>query len=175
MSRICISQWHIWAILISEKENWNQLCLVRAVRLTCESILSRDLEGVRQSKSSRGCSYWGELAWLGGLARLGEMVFIPRSYGIFYLSSIKKFVKKIDQINSDVTPSCRTNVLILFNYLKSKTKLLKETLSHLAGLAHLRVFIWKIFISPRWDPGKIKWDPTIPLTILIKMWCESMN
>ena len=27
---------------------------------------------------------------------------------------------------------------------------IKETLSHLAELAQLRVFIWKIFISPRW-------------------------
>ena len=40
----------------------------------------------------RGCSYGGELARLGGLAHLGEMIFIPRSYGIFYLSSIKMFV-----------------------------------------------------------------------------------
>ena len=37
---------------------------------------------------------------------------------------------------------------------------LKKNLSHLAGLAHLHMFIWQIFISPRWDPGKIKWDPT---------------
>ena len=37
-------------------------------------------------------SYGGELAWLGGLARLGEMIFILRLFGIFYLSSIKKFV-----------------------------------------------------------------------------------
>ena len=36
--------------------------------------------------SLRGCSYGGELARLRGLAQLGEMVFIPRSYGIFYLS-----------------------------------------------------------------------------------------
>ena len=41
-----------------------------------------------------GWSYGGELAGLGGLARQGEMIFIPRSYGIFYLSSIKKFVQK---------------------------------------------------------------------------------
>ena len=33
---------------------------------------------------------------------------------------------------------------------------LKKMLSHLAGLAYLHVFIWKIFISPRWGPGKIK-------------------
>ena len=43
----------------------------------------------------RGCSYGDELAELDGLVRLGEMIFIPRSYGIFYLSSIKRFVKKI--------------------------------------------------------------------------------
>ena len=39
-----------------------------------------------------GCSYGGELARLSGLARLGEMIFIPHSHGIFYLSSIKKFM-----------------------------------------------------------------------------------
>ena len=31
----------------------------------------------------------------------------------------------------------------------------KKTLFRLGGLAHLRVFIWKIFISPRWDLDKI--------------------
>ena len=36
----------------------------------------------------------------------------------------------------------------------------KENLSHLAELAHLHMFIWQIFISPKWDPSKIKWDPT---------------
>ena len=40
----------------------------------------------------RGCSYRGKPAWLGGLARLGEMIFIPRSHEIFYLNSVKKFV-----------------------------------------------------------------------------------
>ena len=39
----------------------------------------------------------GELARLGGLARLGEMIFTPRSYGIFYLSSIKKFVMSLEK------------------------------------------------------------------------------
>ena len=33
---------------------------------------------------------------------------------------------------------------------------LKTIISHLAGLTHLRVYIWKIFILPRWDLGKIK-------------------
>ena len=33
-----------------------------------------------------------ELARLGGLAYLSEMIFIPRSYEIFYLTSIKKFI-----------------------------------------------------------------------------------
>ena len=72
----------------------------------------------------RGSSYGDELARLGGLAHLGEMIFIPRSYGIFYLSSIKKFVyvagkRLFDQvaftITNDVKPSGRTNVLISFN------------------------------------------------------------
>ena len=27
---------------------------------------------------------------------------------------------------------------------------IKQTLSHIAKLAHLHVFIWKIFISPKW-------------------------
>ena len=40
----------------------------------------------------RGCSHGGELARLSGLARLREMIFIPRSYGIFYLSSIKSIM-----------------------------------------------------------------------------------
>ena len=43
----------------------------------------------------RDCSYGGELARLGGLARLGEITFIARSYGIFYHSSIKKFVMSL--------------------------------------------------------------------------------
>ena len=39
----------------------------------------------------------GELARLGGLDRLGEMIFIPPSYGIFYLSSTKKFVMSLEK------------------------------------------------------------------------------
>ena len=31
-----------------------------------------------------GLFIWGELARLGGLAHLGEMIFISRLYGIFY-------------------------------------------------------------------------------------------
>ena len=80
-------------------------------------------EATRAEIALRGCSYGGELARLGGLAHLGEMIFIPRSYGIFYLSSIKKFVMSLERpfdqvvftINSDVKPPSRTNVLILFN------------------------------------------------------------
>ena len=33
-----------------------------------------------------------ELVRLGKLTHLGEMIFIPRSYGIFYLTSLKKFL-----------------------------------------------------------------------------------
>ena len=35
---------------------------------------------------------WDELARLGELAHQGKMFFIPRSNGVFYLTSIKKFV-----------------------------------------------------------------------------------
>ena len=45
----------------------------------------------------RGCSYGGDLARLSGLARLGEMIFIPRSSGIFYFSSIKKFIMSLEK------------------------------------------------------------------------------
>ena len=40
---------------------------------------------------------WGELARLRELARLGEVIFIPRSYGIFYLTakSLLRHCKKI--------------------------------------------------------------------------------
>ena len=69
-------------------------------------------------------------------------------------------------INSDVKP-WETNywqksssfVQNKLSYIKQSW--LKKTLSHLTRLAHLCVFIRKIFISPRWDPGKIKWDPTL--------------
>ena len=68
----------------------------------------------------RGCSYGGELARLGGLARLGEITFSSRSYGIFYLSPIKKFVMLLEKHcsfynKSEVKPSCRAYVPILFN------------------------------------------------------------
>ena len=42
----------------------------------------------------RNRSYGGELARLG---RLAETIFIPRSYGIFSLSSIKKFVMSMEK------------------------------------------------------------------------------
>ena len=56
-----------------------------------ESFANHDLGNI-QNVTPRGCSYGGELDQLGGLALLGEMIFVPRSHGIFYLSSIKKFV-----------------------------------------------------------------------------------
>ena len=45
----------------------------------------------------KGCSYGGELAQLGGLPRLVEMIFIPRSYRIYYLRSIKKFIVLLEK------------------------------------------------------------------------------
>ena len=40
---------------------------------------------------------WGQLARIRGLARLGEIIFIPRSYEIFYLTakSLLRHCKKI--------------------------------------------------------------------------------
>ena len=38
-----------------------------------------------------------QLARPSGLANLGEMVFAPCSYGIFYLTSIKKFVMLLEK------------------------------------------------------------------------------
>ena len=46
-------------------------------------------------------------------------------------------------------------------YSKTYARALKKNLSHLAGLAHQHLFIWQIFISPRRDLGKIKWDSTL--------------
>ena len=40
---------------------------------------------------------WGGLTRQGGLAHLGEMIFIPRSYEIFYLTSIKIFVMSLEK------------------------------------------------------------------------------
>ena len=119
--------------------------------------------------SHKGCSYGGELARLGGLAHLDEddfyLTFMWNLLSQFnqkvcYVAEKRLFDKVVFTINSDVKPLYRTMFLYcLINIRKTKQSWLKKTLSHLAGLAHLRVFIWKIFISPRWDPGKIKRDP----------------
>ena len=99
-------------------------------------------------KTFSDCSYGGELARLGGLARLGEIIFIPRSYGIFYLSSIKKFCyvagkRLFDQVV--FTIKWRKSIMqnkysYIINFWKAKQNWLKKILSHLAGRAHLRVF-----------------------------------
>ena len=161
-----------------------------------------------------------KLARLGGLVRLGEMIFIPRSYGIFYLTAkrLLRHCKKIVWImwilsgkfyifNMDSNNFIRLQqfhftvysnyeydhwffysfatswdfTFISFTYIRSHLSgstrrshfeigfgknsktcacALKKSLSHLDGLAHLHMFMWQIFISPRWDRGKIKWDPT---------------
>ena len=62
-----------------------------------ESFADHDLGNI-QNVTSRDCSYGRELARLGDLARLGEMIFVPRSYGIFNLSSIKKFVMSPEKV-----------------------------------------------------------------------------
>ena len=50
----------------------------------------------------------------------------------------------------------------LINIWKKKTQIdyRKFYPTLLAGLTHSRGFLWKIFISRWWDPGKVKWDPT---------------
>ena len=48
-------------------------------------------------KLAEGLFTWGEPARLSGLAHLGEMIFIPRCYGIFCLSSVKKFVMLLEK------------------------------------------------------------------------------
>ena len=44
-----------------------------------------------------GLFIWGELVQLSGLVHPGEMIFIPRSYGICYVTSIKKFVMSLEK------------------------------------------------------------------------------
>ena len=44
-----------------------------------------------------GVFIWGGLTRQCGLAHLGEMIFIPPSYGIFYLASIKIFVMSLEK------------------------------------------------------------------------------
>ena len=63
-----------------------------------------------------------------GLAHLGEMIFILRSCGIFYLSSINCYVAEkrlFDQelftINSDVKAAYRTNVLQGVAFISTRT------------------------------------------------------
>ena len=60
-----------------KRENWEseQGYLKIPVMEFCDGLFIRD-----------------ELARLGGLAYLSEMIFIPRSHEIFYLTSIKKFI-----------------------------------------------------------------------------------
>ena len=44
--------------------------------------------------------------------------------------------------------------------LKRYAYLFKKSPVHISRLAQLHMFVWKTFVSPRWDNGKIKWDPT---------------
>ena len=72
----------------------NKFCLNKYLLLenqVCEKVINWCCNKLR------GCSYGGGLAQLGGLAHLGEMIFTPRSYGIFYLSSIKNFVISLEK------------------------------------------------------------------------------
>ena len=50
-----------------------------------------ELKSIHYKHQIRGCSYEKELARLGWLAHLDELIFISRSYGVFYLTSSKNF------------------------------------------------------------------------------------
>ena len=85
------------------------------------------LIGKHEKIRLRGCPYGGELTRLGGLARVGEMIFIPRSYGIFYLSSIKKFVMSLEKDWSSSFYNkqwCKAIMQNICSY--NKAKLIKE-------------------------------------------------
>ena len=55
------------------------------------------------------------------------------------------FSTRLRHFEIDIGKNCKTH-----------TCTLEKNLSHLAGLAHLRMFIWTVLISPGWDPSKIK-------------------
>ena len=64
------------------------------------------------------------MARLGELARLGEMIFFPTfiwnlqsqfNQEVCYVAGKRLFDQVVFTITNDVKPSCRTNVLILFN------------------------------------------------------------
>ena len=88
----------------------------------------------------------------------------------FYNNSFKKWLKDNDiemySIHNEgksvvAERFIRTLKNKIYKYMTAISKnvyinKLKKMLSHLAGLAYLYVFIWKIFISPRWGPDKIK-------------------
>ena len=87
--------------------------------------------------------------------------YLTRSYGIFYLNSIKKFVMLLEKNWSNSFYNKQWRKAIMQNICSyNKKKLIKEnSIPPLAGLAH-KIFTRKIFISPRWDLGNIKWDLT---------------
>ena len=79
----------------------------------------------------RCCLYGGKLARLGGLAYLGETSFIPRSYEISYLSSIKKFVMSLEKECFNSKQWCKAimqnKCFNLINIWKTKQSWLKKT------------------------------------------------
>ena len=74
-----------------------------------------------------------------------RVCYILKFLSIFYNTQWCKAVR--NKLLPKFGSFMQSNVLILLK----KQNWLKKTLSYLAGIAHLRVFIWKIFISPRWQ------------------------
>ena len=70
-----------------------QLCYNLMIKTELRAMMQKSCSAEHVSMATSqillsGPSYGGELARLGGLTRLGEMVFIPCSYGIFYFRGL---------------------------------------------------------------------------------------
>ena len=58
-----------------------------------QSEISTEQPPLKNTKFFRGLLIWGPPE----LAHLGEIIFIPRPYGIFYLISVEKFVMSLEK------------------------------------------------------------------------------
>ena len=81
---------------------------------------------VRRARKSRWDDFYSTFIWN----------VLPHFNQKVYVAGKTLFDQVVFTTNNDLKPLCRT-----------KQSWLKKTLCRLAGLAHLRVFIWKIFIS----------------------------
>ena len=71
------------------------------------------------------------MSWA-GLAHLGEMVFNPRSYEIFYLTSTKEFVMSLEKGFSITSQKIFVGLEDFFNTFSAQQFVLKTSWRHLA-------------------------------------------